>query len=159
MANIIQSIEAHKLFKGYAMKAVKSFKVNGKNVLGGNLYYNNRLIAFVREDNINSNIKDKTQFKHFSKQCTKLPYSNYHSISIPITAEVMCIDMLNYINATKKFKRLCKTHIVIITTACKNNTYIKFNRKYIPEAPYNHREQLNQKYGERLIEIVNDRFL
>lgn len=155
--------QAKKALKGYAMKAVKSFLGHDGDVLGGNLYYNNRLVARVANDSwgggMHLDIQNNEQYAKFVKACENLPKIKYHTATVDCDSEFIMDAMLGFVETNKEAKRYCKRKMVIITTDCKDGEYITIDRKYIPEAPYNHREQLKQKYGKRLVEIVNDRFL
>ena len=59
----------------------------------------------------------------------------------------------------RDWKRKCKNYIIVVTTDCKKGEAIMIKRNYCPEAPFNHRAQLKQKYGNKLVEIINDRYL
>ena len=155
--------QAKKALKGYTMKAVKSFQGHDGDVLGGNLYYNNRLVVRAANDTwggeMHLDIQNKEQYDKFAKACEKLPKIKCHTATIDCSPELIMDAMFGFVETNKEVKRWCKQKMVLITTDCKDGEYRTIDRKYMPEAPYNHRKQLKQKYGDKLVEIVNDRFL
>lgn len=150
-------------FNGYTVKGIKSFV--GMEGLGFNatLYKDGRKIAFCIDEGCGGDVifqfvnRDGKDEKTLRDYCDTLPRVKCKGVP-----EGLKMDMGWFITALvdqcekdQKFKRQCKTHTLFRLTDDKEGQYWTLKAVYSPTV----REHLQKKHGDKLVEIINERFV
>jgi hypothetical protein len=71
-------------------------------------------------------------------------------------AEMFLNELIDKALEDKQFKTKCKKNTLIVTTKCKRGQHIEFK---IPFNTITSRKCLEKRYGDELIEIINERYI
>jgi hypothetical protein len=158
---IKQAIKA----EGYNIKGLKTFK--GMEGMGGfnlTLYRGKTKVAFIyNEDHGGPNGYDmvnKEEWEHLKALCDKMPVDIHtfadEDITITCDPDIFVGYIINIEEDRQYWKRQCAKGIVAILHEDKEGTFRSF--KQYPYTPANV-AIVRKHFGDRLKEIVNDRFI
>lgn len=70
-------------------------------------------------------------------------------------AETFVNDLLAIADENKQLKSKCKKNTLVVTTECKEGQFAQWNHLFTPEFKIH----LQKHYGNKLVEIINERYL
>lgn len=115
-------------------------------------------IVHGRYDNKPTSWKGTPEEKLFHEYVDKQPKDEPDDIfpdgSYPSTDQIVG-KLIDEYETARYYKRKCKKKTVVITKECKEGQCIVFDHPYKPE----YRKHFEQKYGDQLVEIINERFI
>jgi hypothetical protein len=159
----VQKKNLDEFAKRFELKNIKTFR--GMEVTGINatLYENGKKLCNC-DDSGDGGCLDFSEYAVQERLTNALKnligdvkFSAEYVTNTEYDAECFVNDLISEALENKEFKSKCKRNTLIITTDCKDGQFII--HKNLPFYPNTTRQLLEKKYGNKLVEIINERFV
>lgn len=155
--------------KVYSVKNIKTFRGMEGHGLNSTLCKNGKPLCNVDDDgngggynfystnekNPFSYVEEKKLDEELFKIIGKYKYSENDKMEFDFDASSLVDMLVDEFEEQKTFKRHCKSKTCFITTECQRGQFITMKVLYSDKV----KQQLQAKYGDKLVEILNERFL
>jgi hypothetical protein len=150
-----------KFAKRFEIKNLKTFRGMEGSGINSTLYENGKKVCNC-DDSGDGGCLDFSEYavqERLDKEIKKLVGTvkfNKGGMTTEYDAECFVNDLISEALENKEFKSKCKKHTLIITTECGDGQFIMFkNTLFSPET----KTFLEMKYRNKLVEIINERFI
>jgi len=167
--------------KDFTIKGLKTFTGMEGYGFNASLYYKGKKIAFVIDSaqggcydyqwadydaqrvDINTRTwegkprtyKGTPYEKVLTEYSASLPPEQVEGMTLHPDNDTVVNDLVAEVEENREFKRKCKKKTLILTTDCSENSYIEFKYPYGAGI----KAHIEKKYGDKLVEIINERYL
>lgn len=148
------------LKKKYSVKNVKLFRGMEGYGMNSTLYENGKKLCNVDDDGNGGCLNwgswsIEQRLNEELKKVGKFKYDATDTMTFNFDAETFVNMLVDEYTEEKEYKRKCKTKTLFITTECQKGQYVIMNNAYTPQLKLH----LENKYGNKLVEIINERYL
>jgi uncharacterized membrane protein YfhO len=149
------------LKKKYSIKNLRTFRGMEGTGVNSTLYENGKKLCNVDDDGNGGclnfyeySVEEKIEKE--LKNVGKVKYDETDTYEFTYDAEMLLNELIDRALEDKQFKTKCKRNTLIVTTKCKRGQHIEFS---IPFNTITSRKCLEKRYGDELVEIINERYL
>jgi hypothetical protein len=101
---------------------------------------------------------DREAGKRLREYAQSLPDSEYEGMTLPMDLDILIGDIMEEIEVEKQHRRWCKTKLVYRLKGDEKDTWRTFKPKTTPVWTKGWKAAIEQKHGDKLEEILNQRF-
>lgn len=142
----------------YTVKNVKTFVGHDGQGFNASLYCNGKKVATV----VDTAFGGPIDF-HFDKRedeqayidfCKSQPQVECYGTMLDMDTDIYVSELVNTFLENKELKRRCKKNTLVVTKDCEKDSF------YVYKVVFNEniKKQLEEKHGDDLVEIINERF-
>ncbi len=149
------------LKKKYSIKNLKTFRGMEGTGVNSTLYENGKKLCDVDDDGNGGclnfyeySVEEKIEKE--LKNVGKVKYDETDTSTFTYDAEMFLNELIDRAIEDKQFKRKCKMNTLIVTTKCNRGQHIEFK---MPFNTITSRKLLEKRYGNELVEIINERYI
>jgi len=145
----------------YSVKNLKTFRGMEGTGVNSSLYENNKKVCDVDDDGNGgcldfSDYSVEEKLEKELKKVGKVKYDETDTMTFTYDAEMFLNELIDRALEDKQYKTKCKMKTLVVTTDCKRGQHLEFK---IPFNTITSRKLLEMKYGGKLVEIINERYI
>ena len=150
-----------KFAKRFEIKNLKTFRGMEGSGINSTLYENGKKLCNCDDDG-NGGCLDFSEYavqKRLDKELKKLVGTvkfNEGGMTTEYDAECFVNDLIAEAEVNKQLKSKCKKNVLVLTTDCKSGQYLQYTKMIYNALT---RPLLEKKLGNKLVEIINERFI
>lgn len=156
-----QKKNLYEFAKQFEVKGIKMFRGMEGYGVNSTLYRNGKKLCNC-DDSGDGGCLDFSEYsvqEKLNKELAKLIgkvkfFDTDNSMITDYDAETFVNDLLAIADENKQLKSKCKKKTLVITTDCKEGQFVQWNYAFTPEL----KAHLHKHYGDKLVEIINERF-
>ena len=151
-----------KFAKRFEIKNLKTFRGMEGSGVNSTLYENGKKLCNCDDDawggpmNFSDNKTQKRLDKELAKLIGKVKFDAIDNMETEYDAECFVNDLIAKADENKQLKSKCKKNVLVLTTDCKSGQYLQYTKMIYHALT---RPLLEKKLGNKLVEIINERFI